>query len=362
MRTTRLICTIGPASAHGVPGLVEAGTDIARVNFSHGTEDQRRAIVESVRHAARDAGRPVGVLADLCGPKLRLGELAGGLIELTEGSRFLLGYGQHRGDATQASANYPGLTHDLRPGDCLLLADGTVELNVVECGRELVTEVVRGGAIHSRAGLNVPCDRVSLPSVTAKDRVDLERALEMRADVVAQSFVRRRGDVRHLRELIGDRPVHVMAKVETRAAVEEADGILQEADAVMAARGDLAGELPFEEIPLVQKDLIRRAVAAGKPAIVATHMLRSMTASPRPTRAEASDVANAVLDGAEGILLSDETAIGRYPVEAARAAARIIEAAERGLPSGRADGGRRPRGGEAPAPPIPEPACLGAST
>lgn len=328
---TKLICTIGPGSAHAVAELVQAGMDIARVNFSHGRDVERRRVFERVRQAERSSGRPVGVLADLCGPKLRLGQLAGGWIELKEGDPFLLVSRNGRGDARSAPANYSRLAQELRRGDSVLLADGAVELRVIDCDEGVLTEVVRGGEVRSRSGLNVPSHRLSLPAVTRKDRIDLRRAIELGADFVAQSFVRRAADVRQLRRLIGDHAIRVVAKVETRGAVEDADGILEEADALMVARGDLGVELPFEDVPLIQKDLVHRAIVAGRPAIVATHMLRSMTGSPRPTRAEASDVANAVLDGAQGILLSEETAIGRYPLEAARAASRIIGAAEQRL-------------------------------
>jgi pyruvate kinase len=208
------------------------------------------------------------------------------------------------------------------------LADGAVELAVLDAGEEVVTEVVRAGAVRSGAGLNVPAERLSLPAITDRDREVLARALEMGVDLVAQSFVRHAADVIGLRALMGSRPVPVVAKIETRPAVERIGEILAHADAVMVARGDLGVELPMEEIPLLQKELLRAARAAGRPAIVATQMLESMIRSPRPTRAEASDVANAVLDGADAIMLSGETAIGDHPVEAARAAARIAEVAE----------------------------------
>jgi pyruvate kinase len=272
----------------------------------------------------------VGILADLAGPKVRLGDVTTDSLELVEGTVFVLASGSGNGNGDpRADTNHPGLAGDLRTGDRLLIADGTVELSVIECGEEIVTRVVRGGVVRSRAGLTVPSERLSLPALSEKDRFDLARALELGAGAVAQSFVRGGADVRQLRELIGARPVAVFAKIETRAGIEQADGILEEADGIIVGRGDLGSEMPVEEIPHLQKYLILRARAAGKPAIVATEMLQSMTASWRPTRAEASDVANAVLDGAEGILLSAETAIGRYPVEAASAAVRIIEEAER---------------------------------
>jgi pyruvate kinase len=267
-------------------------------------------------------------MADLPGPKIRLGELREGQVQLEAGARFVLRPGGPPGDASGAPTTYPGLGRDLRRGDRVSLADGAVELAVLEAGEEVVTEVVRAGAVRSGAGLNVPAERLSLPAITDRDREVLARALEMGVDLVAQSFVRHAADVIGLRALMGSRPVPVVAKIETRPAVERIGEILAHADAVMVARGDLGVELPMEEIPLLQKELLRAARAAGRPAIVATQMLESMIRSPRPTRAEASDVANAVLDGADAIMLSGETAIGDHPVEAARAAARIAEVAE----------------------------------
>lgn len=330
MRRTKLICTVGPASIGRLPALVAAGMDIARMNFSHGSDDDRREAFEAVREAAREAGRRVGILADLAGPKVRLGDVTTDGLELVEGMAFILASGSGNGNGDpRADTNHPGLVGDVRPGDRLLVADGTVELCVVECGEEIVTRVVRGGVVRSRAGVTVPSERLSLPALPEKDRLDLARALELGAGAIAPSFVRGGEEVRELRELIGARPAAIFAKIETRAGIEQVDGILEEADGIIVGRGDLGSEMPAEEIPHIQKDLILRARTIGKPAIVATEMLQSMTVSWRPTRAEASDVANAVLDGAEGILLSAETAIGRYPVEAASAAVRIIEEAER---------------------------------
>jgi pyruvate kinase len=333
-RTTKLICTIGPASAGCVGDLVRAGMDIARVNFSHGTDDGRRQMFASIRAAADEEGRDVGILADLAGPKVRLGELAGGRMELAEGSRLTLGDDTDAGDDGPCVATgHPLLAHDVRPGDTVYLADGAVELRVVHCGHAVVTEVVRGGTVRSRAGVNVPSSRLSLPAVTARDEADLALAVELGCDFVAQSFVRRADDVRRLRQCVGDLTPRIIAKIETRGALEEFDGILANADGIILARGDLGVELPFEQVPLIQKDLIGRARRAGVPGVVATQLLLSMCSSPRPTRAEASDVANAVFDGAGGVLLSDETAVGRYPVVAAEAAVRILETADRWMGS-----------------------------
>jgi pyruvate kinase len=332
-RVTKLICTIGPSSTDRVGELVGAGMDIARVNFSHGSDEQRRGIFQSVRAAAEEAGREIGILADLSGPKVRLGELPGGRMELIEGSWLTLGRSEEGDDGLCVDTEHPGLAHDVRPGDTVYLADGSVELRVIHCSDVVVTEVVRGGVVRSRAGVNVPSSRLSLPAVTAKDEADLATAIELGCDFVAQSFVRRADDVRKLRQCVGGLTPRIFAKIETRSALEEADGILQHADGIIVARGDLGVEMPFEEIPLIQKDLIGRACRAGVPGIVATQMLFSMCTSPRPTRAEANDVANAAFDGADGVLLSDETAVGFYPVPAAEAAVRILESADRWMGS-----------------------------
>jgi pyruvate kinase len=328
LKRTKVVCTLGPASVGRVGELIASGMDVARVNFSHGTDEDHRKTFEAIRSEAEKAGRIIGIVADLPGPKLRIGELPGGLIRLEPGGRFDLRTNGTAESAPGASVNHPGLSDDLRPGDRVLLADGAAELRVLETGTSVVTEVIKGGVVRSRAGVNVPSERLTLPAITGEDRRDLQRAVELGADFVAQSFVRTADDVRQLRTFLDDRSVKIIAKIETGAAVENAAEIFDVSDAIMLARGDLGVEIPYEEVPVVQKNLIRAATEAGVPAIVATQMLESMVNSPRPTRAEASDVANAVLDGTDGILLSAETAIGRFPVESARAATRIIEAAE----------------------------------
>lgn len=330
MRSTKVVCTIGPASEALLGELVDAGMDVARINLSHGTRDEHRRMLAAVRAAGDDAGRRIGLMADLSGPKVRLGELDGGQVRLEPGSRFVLRRDdQAGGDGTGASTTHPGLADDLEPGDRVVLADGAVELRVAESGGgQVLTEVVRGGTVRSRAGVNAPSERLSLPAVTPKDQEDLEWALKAEVDMVAQSFVRRAGDVRALAGLMGSPRPLLVAKVETRAAVDDAAGVLKAADGVIVARGDLGVETALEEIPLVQKRLVSMAAAAAKPVIVATQMLESMLDSPRPTRAEAGDVAGAVFEGADAVMLSGETAIGSYPVEAAATAARILEVTE----------------------------------
>jgi pyruvate kinase len=322
LRRTKLVCTIGPASIERADDLVAAGMDVARINFSHGEPAEHADALDRVRAAAAAAGRALAVMTDLSGPKIRLADLDGGELRLETGTALWIGSGA-------VETTYPGLAGDLERGDRILLADGAAELRVVAAdGPTLRAEVVRGGTVRSGAGVNVPSERLSTPSITERDRVDVPRALELGADYVAQSFVRHASDVEELRGLLGADGPRIVAKIETRPAVDDFAAICRAADAVMIARGDLGVELPYEEVPILQKQLVRHALDAGVPAIVATQMLESMTAAPRPTRAEASDVANAIFDGADAIMLSAETAIGEYPVLAAEAAVRIARLCE----------------------------------
>ena len=330
VRRTKLVCTLGPATVDRVDELVATGMDVARLNFSHGDSGFLGTAAGRVRDAARAAGRPVALLGDLSGPKIRLGQLGNGSVTLDPGSPFELrpDGGGGTGDATGAGVSYRDLATDIQAGDRVLLADGAVELRVVGAGDTVATEVIRGGTIRSRAGVSIPSERLSVPALTDKDRADVPRALDLGVDYIAQSFVRRAADVTSLRTVLGDAAVGIVAKIETRPAVDDFDAILEVVDAVMIARGDLGVELPYEEVPIIQKQLVRRALDRGIPTIVATQMLESMVEAPRPTRAEASDVANAVFDGADAIMLSGETAIGRFPILAAEAAIRIARLCE----------------------------------
>jgi pyruvate kinase len=324
-RRAKLVCTIGPASADRVDELVAAGMDVARINFSHGGPDDHARAVESVRRAAG----VVAVLVDLPGPKIRLGDLATPTVRLESGAAFVLRPASAAaGDASGAGVSYAHLAADVRAGDRILLADGAVELRVISVDGEVRTEVVRGGLIRPHAGVSVPSDRLSQGALTDADRAAVPRALAIGADYIAQSFVRGAADVEELRALLGNDGPPIVAKIETRPAVDDFDAICEAADAVMIARGDLGVELPYEEVPILQKQLVRRALDLGVPSIVATQMLESMVTAPRPTRAEASDVANAIFDGADAIMLSAETAIGDYPVIAAEAAVRIATLCE----------------------------------
>jgi pyruvate kinase len=327
---TKLVCTLGPASATPkmVRGLVEAGATVFRINCSHGTAEEHARSVSIVRQVEHATGRSLAILADLPGPKVRLAEVDPDPFAFRPGQAFEI-RPDGPGDATGASTSYAGLAVDLRVGDRVLLADGAVELTVTGIeGDRVQTECVRAGSVRSHQGVNVPAERLGLPPVTDRDREMLRHVLDLQVDLVAQSFVRDPSDIEELRAAMGDRTLPIVAKIETRPAVEDFERILEVADAAMVARGDLGVELPMEEIPLVQKRLLRAARVAGRPVIVATQMLESMFRSPRPTRAEANDVATAVLDGADAIMLSGETAIGDYPFEAASAAARIATAVE----------------------------------
>jgi pyruvate kinase len=325
-RHTKLVCTLGPATVGREAELVDAGMDVARLNFSHGTAAERAAAAAAVVRASSAAGRPVAVLADLAGPKIRTGELRGGSVDLVPGAMFILeaGGSGRPGDVERVGVTDPRLAAEVRAGDQIVLGDGVVELRVERtAGDDVVAAVVRGGTIRSRTGVSIPSDRRSGGPLTPKDRSDVRSLAALGVHYVAQSFVRRAEDVEALRQLLGDPGPPIVVKVETRPAIERFDEILDLVDGVMIARGDLGVELPYEEVPLVQKQLLRRALDRGVPTIVATQMLESMVEAARPTRAEASDVANAVFDGADAIMLSGETAIGTYPILAAEAAVRI---------------------------------------
>jgi pyruvate kinase len=336
---TKLVCTIGPATDDRLGELVAAGMDVARLNFSHATPEERVRTARDVRAAAEAAGRQVALLADLPGPKVRLGDLVSPEVSLRAGTTFTLRPGDTApGDSSGAHVSYAGLAADVKEGDRILLSDGAVELRVASTDDDVRTDVVRGGTIRPRAGVSIPSDRLSGPALTDADRADAPRAMEIGADYIAQSFVRRASDVAELRSLLGPDGPPIVAKIETRAAIDDFDAICEAVDAVMIARGDLGVELPYEEVPILQKQLVRHALDRGVPTIVATQMLESMTSAPRPTRAEASDVANAIFDGADAIMLSGETAIGAFPIAAAEAATRIaLLCEEKGgayLPSG----------------------------
>jgi pyruvate kinase len=318
--------------------------DAARLNFSHGSRSEHAESLRLVRRASEIVGRELAVIADLQGPKIRTGALASGPVRLRDGDEFVLSSRPRAGDGRGVSVSHPALIGEISRGQRVLLADGALELEVLRVGRgEAVCGVVHGGELGERKGVNLPGARLSIPSLTRKDRRDLAFALESGADFIAVSFVRDAADMRMARRAAGrGREAAFIAKIEKPEALENLSEILAESDGVMAARGDLGVEMPLEKVPLAQKEIIERARLFRLPSIVATQMLESMTQSPRPTRAEASDVANAVFDGADALMLSGETAAGRFPVEAAATMDRIIREAESGPrprpPVGRAGG------------------------
>jgi len=325
------VATIGPASVDLVEPLVREGLDVARVNLSHGTPADHRRAVEAVRAASEAVGRPVGILVDLPGPKIRLAQLPGDALDLKVGERVALtasgAEGARASEPLHLPLADPAVLDNLQPGDRVLLADGAAELRITERGDLVAADVVRGGTVHSRQGVSVPAERMPADALREADEAVLPHLLELAPDFVGESFVCSAADVELLRSRIPT-GMRVVAKFETLPALQARRDIVAAADAIMVARGDLGVELPFEEVPLAQKDLVRAALAAGKPSIVATQMLESMVHAARPTRAEASDVANAILDGADAIMLSAETAVGRFPVEALRAAASISRATD----------------------------------
>jgi len=334
LRKTKIVCTLGPSSntPEGIARLLEAGMDVARLNFSHGRHPELAAIIDEVRKAARAAGRFVPIVADLQGPKIRTGRLADGRpVELADGAAVRLIPGEEAGHPDRISIDYPRLAEEIGPGDRVLLADGAIELAVSEvAGGEIVCRVVHGGLLGERKGVNLPGARLSIPSLTDKDKADLQFALAHKVDFVALSFVREPRDLRLVRNLIqwAGAATPLIAKIEKPQALDHLDEILAAADAVMVARGDLGVELSLARVPVEQKRIIARAADFRKPVITATQMLESMMSSPRPTRAEASDVANAVFDGSDALMLSGETAAGRFPVEAVTVMGQIIEQAE----------------------------------
>jgi pyruvate kinase len=330
---TRIVATIGPATstAPAIDALLAAGLDVARVNCAHGDAASLRATIALLQERREHARAPLAILADLAGPKLRVGHLAGGSAELEAGGTFTLTTDDVLGDATHVSVNYAGLPGDAAPGMRIFLNDGLLSLVVTAVrAREVETRVEIGGTLTDRKGLSLPDAGTSLPSLTDKDWRDLDVILGAGVDWVGLSFVRAAADVALLRDGIAARAgtARVIAKIEKRQAVEQLDAVVTTADAVMVARGDLGVECPIESVPVLQKRIIETCRRHGTPVITATQMLESMVASPLPTRAEASDVANAVLDGSDAVMLSGETAMGRFPTETVRTMRRIIVAAE----------------------------------
>lgn len=333
---TKIVCTIGPASQDVgmLVRLIEAGMDVARLNFSHGSHDLHLAVLRNVREASKQAGEAITILQDLSGPKIRTGVVQGDEVPLKAGEEFTFTVDETVGDRTRVSTTYKDLPRDVREGDTILVDDGKIKLSVLrKTAKDVVCRVLNDGILKNKKGMNLPGVKVSASSMTEKDIEDLKFGLANDVDYVALSFVRSAEDIRLLRETIireGKKGVRVpiVAKIEKPEAVKNIDEIIREADVIMVARGDLGVELPPEEVPLVQKMIVRKCNEAGVPVIIATQMLESMIENPRPTRAEANDVANAVLDGADAVMLSAETSVGQFPVEAVHTMDRIIRQAE----------------------------------
>ena len=334
-RRTKIVCTLGPSSSDPdtIRELIRAGMDIARLNFSHGSHDDHARLIRYVREAAEAQGKIVPVLQDLQGPKIRLGPLENGSIPVRKGqSLTLTSEPVERGTAERVQITYDLLAQDVSVGGRILVDDGLLELQVVDIlGNDVVTEVLVGGTLASRKGVNLPDIKTSAPALTEKDRRDLAFGLAQDVDMIALSFVREASDVLDLLQRIraSGKQVMALAKIEKPEAVRRFDAVLQESEGIMVARGDLGIEMPISQVPSTQKMIIHKCIAAAKPVITATQMLESMIHNPRPMRAEASDVANAVLDGSDAVMLSGETAVGRHPIRVVEVMSRIIEEAER---------------------------------
>ena len=332
-KKTKIVATIGPASedAKTLEAMIKAGLDVVRLNFSHGNFEDHRRKVARTRAIAKKLDKPVAILQDLGGPKIRIGEFTTGAIKLKAGQKFVLTTRRVAGDEEIVSVNYPKLPKEVKPGMTIFLEDGKKQLLVKRVsGDNIECQVIIGGWLKGKRGVNVPGAYLSISSLTPKDKKDLEFGLAEQVDYVALSFVRRASDIAELRQILDkkDKSIKIIAKIETKEAVENIDEILAVADGLMVARGDLAIEVPPEDVPIIQKDIIERANEAGKPVITATQMLESMTDNPLPTRAEVNDVANAIFDGTSAVMLSGESALGQYPLATIEMMARIARRSE----------------------------------
>jgi len=333
MRRAKIVATLGPATSSydNIRAIIDAGVDVARMNLSHGTHEVHEEVYRNLRRAEADSGRAVAVLVDLQGPKIRLGRFADGPHVLAPGDVFRITTEDIEGTKEIASTTFKGLPNDVAPGDFLLIDDGKVRVRVTEVEDTVVTtEVVVGGPVSNNKGINLPGVAVNVPALSEKDEDDLRWALRLGADLIALSFVRTANDISRVHEIMTEEGIRVpvVAKIEKPQAVEHIDGIIDAFDGIMVARGDLGVELPLEAVPIVQKETIMKARRMAKPVIVATQMLESMISNPVPTRAETSDVANAILDGADAVMLSGETSVGAYPVITVQTMARIVDSTE----------------------------------
>ena len=332
-KKTKIVCTIGPSSEkHEVLlKMVEAGMNVMRLNFSHGSFDEHQQRVDDIRSIMEKTGKTVAILQDLGGPKIRIGTFKDKIVNLQEGHTFTLTTDQIEGTHEKVTVNYPELPKEVKVGTFIMVQDGTRKLQVTEVkGNDIITKVIIGGRISNHKGVNVPGAHLSVKSLTDKDKADLEFGLKNKVDFIALSFVRKAEDIVELREILkkNGSHAHIIAKIETPEALNNIDEILRDADGLMVARGDLAIEIPAEEVPLVQKLLISKCNAAGKPVITATQMLESMVKNEVPTRAEVSDIANAIIDGTDAIMLSEETTVGDFPIEAVQVMSKVAQRVE----------------------------------
>lgn len=337
MRKTKIICTIGPSSESPevIRELILQGMNVARLNFSHGTHEEHKEKIKRIRDISEELGKPVAILQDLCGPKIRVGNVKEPGVRLEPGQPFVLTNEIIEGTSERVSVSYSHLPSEVKAGDRILLADGMMELIVKKTATtEICCEVLTGGILTSHKGINLPTGSIRAEAITDKDKADLFFGLQHDVDYVALSFVRTAQDILKLKDIISreKKKTPVIAKIEKHEALDHIAEIMAVSDGIMVARGDLGVEIPLATVPGIQKMLVRKANEAGRPVIIATQMLRSMVSAPRPTRAEATDVANAVLDGADAVMLSEETASGNFPAEAVRFMSRIAENAEKDFP------------------------------
>lgn len=334
MRKTKIVCTMGPSTDNDevLKNIILSGMNAARFNFSHGSHEEHQKRIDNVKRIVDDLGKTIALILDTKGPEIRIKQFETGIALLKEGESFSLYCKDYKGDERGVSITYEGLDEKLSVGDTVLIDDGLIELCVTDILKdEIVTKIISGGELKDNKSINIPGVAVPLPALTDKDKSDLLFGIKNEIDFVAASFVRSGDDVAKIREFLdsnGGAKTKIIAKIENRQGVDNIDDILLKADGVMVARGDLGVEIPPEEVPMVQKKFVKKCNEAGKPVIIATQMLDSMIRNPRPTRAETADVANAVLDGADAVMLSGETAAGKYPVEAVKMMARIAESAE----------------------------------
>ncbi|SEJ16645.1 pyruvate kinase [Propionispira arboris] len=336
LKKTKIVCTMGPSTENQaiLDALIENRMNVARFNFSHGDHAEHAVRIKQVRDSAKKAGKVISFILDTKGPEMRLGTFAEGKVQLEKGKKFVLTYSDEPGDVNHAPVSHKVLYKEVKPGDTILLSDGLVGLNVEGIdGKDIVTTILNNGAMGTRKRIAVPGVSVSLPPISEQDEKDIIFGIENDMDFVAASFIQRAEDVQAIRKLITEHGGHmeIIPKIENLEGVKNIDSIIAAADGIMVARGDLGVEIPAEDVPLIQKEIIKKCNKAGKPVIVATQMLESMTNNPRPTRAEASDVANAILDGTDAIMLSGETASGDYPVEAVQTMNKIAQRIETSL-------------------------------